>query len=151
MAHQVPLSKLGGIDASLAAAMTQDRTFRDQVAKPLQEYIEKAVNKIIKEKTDVIQLVFNEASLTDEVAQSQIHERYAKIKAMMPNEIREQINLPQIEGGDQPLELSARQAADTRANTQQNRSRDSERSNQQSDGPGAISGRNPKGEGPKTQ
>ena len=151
MAHQVPLSKLGGIDASLAAAMTQDRTFRDQVAKPLQEYIEKAVNKIIKEKTDVIQLVFNEASLTDEVAQSQIHERYAKIKAMMPNEIREQIGLPQIDGGDQPLELTARQAADTRANTQQNRTRDSERNNQQSDGPGAISGRNPKGEGPKTQ
>lgn len=151
MAHQVPLSKLGGIDASLAAAMTQDRTFRDQVAKPLQEYVEKAVNKIIKEKTDIIKLIFNEASLTDEVAQSQIHERYAKIKAMMPNEIREEIGLPQMEGGDQPLELTARQAADSRANTQQNRQRDSERTNNQSDGPGAISGRNPKGEGPKTK
>ena len=47
MAHQVPLSKLGGVDVSLAAAMVQDRTFRDQVAKPLQEYVEKAFNKII--------------------------------------------------------------------------------------------------------
>ena len=151
MAHQVPLSKLGGVDnASLAAAMTQDRTFRDQVAKPLQEYVAKAINKIIREKTDVIELVFNQASLTDEVAQSQIHERYAKIKAMMPNEIREQIGLPQLDGGDDPLELTARQAADTRSNTRQNRERDSERSNQQSDGPAAISGRNPKGEGPKT-
>lgn len=151
MAHQVPLSKLGGIDSGLAAAMTQDRTFRDQVAKPLQEYIEKAVNKIIREKTDVIELVFNQASLTDEVAQSQIHERYAKIKAMMPNEIREEIGLPQMEGGDEPLELSARQATDARANVRGARSRDSERTNQQSDGPAAISGRNPKGEGPKTQ
>lgn len=151
MAHQVPLSKLGGVDnASLAAAMTQDRTFRDQVAKPLQEYVAKAINKVIKEKTDVVELVFNQASLTDEVAQSQIHERYAKIKAMMPNEIREQIGLPQLDGGDDPLELTARQAADTRSNVRQNRQRDSERANEQSDGPAAISGRNPKGEGPKT-
>lgn len=151
MAHQVPLSKLGGIDSGgLSAAMSQDRTFRDQVAKPLQEYVEKAVNKIIKEKTDVISLKFNQPSLTDEVAQSQIHERYAKIKAMLPNEIREDIGLPQIDGGDEPLELTARQATDTRANVRSNRNRDSERSNAQSDGPAAISGRNPKGEGPKT-
>lgn len=152
MAHQVPLSKLGGVDGSaVAAAMTQDRTFRDQVCKPLQEYIAKAINKIIREKTDLVQFVFNEVSLTDEVAQSQIHERYAKIKAMTPNEIREEIGMPQMEGGDEPLELSARQAADERANTIENRERDSERTNNQSDGAGAISGRNPKGEGAKTQ
>lgn len=151
MAHQVPLSKLGGVDSSgLSAAMSQDRTFRDQVAKPLQEYVEKAVNKIIKEKTDVITLKFNQPSLTDEVAQSQIHERYAKIKAMLPNEIREDIGLPQMEGGDEPLELTARQATDARANVRGTRARNSERSNAQSDGPAAISGRNPKGEGPKT-
>ena len=150
MAHQVPLSKLGGVDAGSAAAMSQDRTFRDQVAKPLQGDIEKAVNKIIKEKTDVVYLKFNQPNLTDEVAQSQIYERYAKIKAMMPNEIREEIGLPQMEGGDQPLELTARQATDARANVRGTRSRDAERANNQSDGPAAISGRNPKGEGAKT-
>lgn len=151
MAHQVPLSKLGGVDgASVAAAMTQDRTFRDQVAKPLQEYVAKAVNKIIKEKTDVIELVFNQVSLTDEIAESQILERYVKNKIMVPNEAREKINLPQRDGGDEPVELTARQAADTRANTTQNRSRDTERSNNQSDGAGAITGRNPKGSGAKT-
>ena len=152
MSHQVPLSKLGGIDGSaVAAAMAQDRTFRDQVCRPLQEYIAKAINKIIREKTDIVNFVFNEVSLTDEVAQSQIHERYAKIKALTPNEIREEIGKPQMDGGDEPLELSARQAADDRANTAQNRERDSERSNNQSDGAGAVSGRNPKGEGAKTQ
>lgn len=151
MAHQVPLSKLGGVDASTAGAMSQDRTFRDQVAKPLQEYIAKAVNKIIKEKTDIIQLTFNEVSLLDEVAMSQIHERYAKIKALVPNEIREEIGKPQRDGGDEPIELSARQAADQAANTAQNRQRDAERTNNQSDGPAAISGRNPKGEGSKTE
>lgn len=151
MAHQVPLSKLGGVDgAPVAAAMTQDRTFRDQVAKPLQEYVAKAVNKIIKEKTDVIELVFNQVSLTDEIAESQILERYVKNKIMVPNEAREKINLPQRDGGDEPMEMTARQAADTRANTAQNRSRDTERSNNQSDGAGAVTGRNPKGSGAKT-
>lgn len=150
MAHQVPLSKLGSGDASSAGAMSQDRTFRDQVSKPLQEYVAKAINKIVKEKTDVVKLVFNEANLTDEIAQSQIYERYAKIQALTPNEIREALGKPQREGGDAPLELSARQAADARSDVRGNRERDSERSNEQSDGPGAISGRNPKGEGPKT-
>jgi hypothetical protein len=82
---------------------------------------------------------------------SQIHERYAKIKALVPNEIREEIGMPQIDGGDKPIELNARQAADDRANTAQNRERDSQRANEQSDGPAAISGRNPKGEGSKTE
>jgi PBSX family phage portal protein len=151
MAHQVPLSKLGGVDAgSLAAAMVQDRTFRDQVAKPLQEYVEKAVNKLIKEKTDIIQLRFKQVSLTDEIAESQILERYVKNKILVPNEAREKIGMPQIDGGDVPLELTARQATDARANLAQNRSRDTQRSNNQSDGPGAVSGRNPKGEGSKT-
>ena len=150
MAHQVPLSKLGGIDASLAAAMTQDRTFRDQVAKPLQEYVAKAVNKIIKEKTDVIELKFNQVSLTDEIAESQILERFVKNQIMLPNEAREKIGLPQRDGGDAPLELSPRQAADARANNAKTRARDTERSNNQSDGAGAVTGRNPKGEGAKT-
>lgn len=151
MAHQVPMSKLGGVDgAAVAAAMTQDRTFRDQVAKPLQEYVSKAINKVIKEKTDIVELVFNQVSLTDEIAESQILERYVKNKILVPNEAREIIGMPQRQGGDEPLELSARQAADTRANTAQNRSRDTERSNNQSDGAGAVSGRNPKGAGPKT-
>lgn len=151
MAHQVPLSKLGSGDASSAGAMSQDRTFRDQVSKPLQEYVAKAINKIVKEKTDVVQLVFNEVNLTDEIAQSQIHERYAKIQALTPNEIREDLGKPQREGGDTPIELSARQQADARSNIADNRERDTERSNNQSDGPGAVSGRNPKGEGPKTE
>lgn len=166
MAHQVPSSKLGGSDgAAVAAAMTQDRTFRDQVAKPLQEYVDKAINKIIREKTDIIELKFNEVSLIDEVAQSQIFERYAKITALVPNEIREKIGMPHREGGDEPLVMSAKEQAETQAEqTQANaemqqaqadkeyeRQRDAERMNQQSDGPGAVTGRNPKGAGPKTK
>lgn len=151
MAHQVPLSKLGGVDSgSIAAAMTQDRTFRDQVAKPLQEYVDKAINKIIKEKTDIVKLSFNQVSLIDEIAQSQIHERYVKNQIMVPNEVREEIGFPQRDGGDKPLELNPRQAADAKGNMDGNKTRDAERTNAQSDGPAAISGRNAQGEGPKT-
>ena len=150
MAHQVPLSKLGGVDVALSAAMTQDRTFRDQVAKPLQEYVAKAVNKIIKEKTDVVELVFNQVSLTDEIAESQILERYVKNHIMVPNEAREQIGLPQMDGGDEPMQMTPRQATDARANNAKNRTRDAERANNQSDGAAAVTGRNPKGAGPKT-
>jgi hypothetical protein len=48
------------------------------------------------------------------------------------------------------VQLTSRQAADMKANTDKNRERDTERSNNQSDGAGAITGRNPKGAGPKT-
>jgi PBSX family phage portal protein len=148
IAHQVPLSKLGGGDSSnIAAALAQDRTFKEQVARPAQRNLEKIIEKIIKEKTDVLDLKFVELTLTDEVAQSQIIERYVKTQVMTPNEARNRLQLPQRPDGDTPFELSARQATDARANTAQNRSRDTERSNNQSDGTATTSGRNPKGEG----
>jgi len=151
MAHQVPMTKLGmGGGATISNGMQLDRTFRDQVARPLQQYVAKFINAVIEEKTDVLQLVFNQASLTDDVAMSQINERYAKVQVMTPNEIRESIGLPQINGGDEMFQMSAKQQSDTRANLAGNRDRDSERNNNQSDGEGAVSGRNPAGAGPKT-
>lgn len=148
IAHQVPLSKIGGSDASnIAAALAQDRTFKEQVARPMQRNIEKLVGRIIREKTDVLELKFNELTLTDEVTQSQILERYVKTQIMVPNEAREVLGLPQRPDGDEPFELSSRQATDARANLADNRQRDTERSNNQSDGPATTSGRNPQGEG----
>jgi PBSX family phage portal protein len=148
IAHQVPLSKIGGSDASnIAAALAQDRTFKEQVARPMQRNIEKLVGRIIREKTDVLELKFNELTLTDEITQSQILERYVKTQIMVPNEAREVLGLPQRPDGDEPFEMSTRQAADARANTAGNRQRDTERTNNQSDGPATISGRNAQGEG----
>jgi PBSX family phage portal protein len=148
IAHQVPLSKIGGGDSSaIASALSQDRTFKEQVARPAQKNIEKIINRVIKERTDVIELKFNELTLTDEIAQSQILERYVKTQVMTPNEAREELGLPQRADGDEPFEMSARQATDTRANTAQNRARDSDRANNQSDGPAAVTGRNAQGEG----
>lgn len=146
VAHQVPLSKLGGGDSSaIAAALAQDRTFKEQVARPAQRELEKPINKIIREKTDILQFKFNELTLTDEIAQSQILERYVKNQIMVPNEARTILGMPQRDGGDKPLELKPQQGADATANRQ----RDAERTNNQSDGSATVSGRNPKGEGRK--
>jgi PBSX family phage portal protein len=151
IAHQVPISKLGGTDSGIAAALSQDRTFKEQVARPAQEHLEKMVNKIIKEKTDIIELRFNELTLTDEIAQSQILERYVRNKIMVPNEARELLDLPQRKDGDKPMEMNSRQAADASANTRQNRERDAERTNNASDSPATLSGRNAQGEGRASQ
>ena len=148
VAHQVPLSKIGGSDSSaIAAALSQDRTFKEQVARPAQRNLEKMINKIVKEKTDILEFKFNELTLTDEIAQSQIIERLVKTQVMLPNEGRELLGLPQIEGGNEPFDPKPEQAANDNAN----RARDTERTNNQSDGPATVSGRNPKGEGRSSQ
>jgi PBSX family phage portal protein len=152
VAHQVPISKLGGTDsAAIAASIAQDRTFKEQVSRPAQGHLNKVISKIIKEKTDILELKFNELTLTDEITQSQILERYVKTQVMMPNEAREAIGLPQHPDGDAPFVMSARQATDAAANLAGNRSRDSERANSQSDGPATTSGRNAQGEGRSSQ
>jgi capsid portal protein len=148
IAHQVPLSKIGGGDsAAIAAALAQDRTFKEQVARPAQRQLEKQINKIIREKTDILDFKFNELTLTDEVTQSQIIERYVKTQVMTPNEARQALKMPTRQDGDEPFQMSSREATDMRANTSRNRQRDSQRSNDQSDGTGTVSGRNPQGEG----
>ncbi len=148
IAHQVPLSKIGGGDSSaIAAALAQDRTFKEQVARPAQRNLEKMLNKIVREYTDVVELKFNELTLTDEIAQSQILERYVKTQIMVPNEAREVLGLPQRPDGDDPFEMTSRQATDARANLAGNRQRDAERANNNSDSTSTISGRNAQGEG----
>jgi PBSX family phage portal protein len=148
IAHQVPLSKIGGGDsANIASALAQDRTFKEQVARPAQRNLEKVLAKIVREKTDILELKFNELTLTDEIAQSQILERYVKTQVMLPNEARQALGLPQRPDGDTPFVMSPRQAADARSNVSNNRARDGERANNSSDDPSTLSGRNPQGEG----
>jgi PBSX family phage portal protein len=152
VAHQVPLSKIGGGDSSaIAAALAQDRTFKEQVARPAQTNLEKVLNKIIREKTDLLEFKFNELTLTDEIAQSQIIERYVKNQIITKNEARDQLGLPQHPEGDEFLDLSPRQATDARANISGNRARDAERANNSSDSTATVSGRNAQGEGRSSQ
>jgi PBSX family phage portal protein len=149
MAHQVPLSKIGMGDMGTAEALSSDRTFKEQVARPKQRQIEKVINKIVKEFTDVVVLKFNELTLTDEMAQSQIFEKYLRNQVFTPNEVRDKLGEAPRPGGDKVVELSPRQAADAKNESSGSDQRATDRQNNQSDSPTTVSGRNPKGEGRK--
>lgn len=150
MTHRVPVSKVGLAEGvSLAVARDADKTFNEQVVRPMQSRLEEKINKIIQsDGSNMFDFKFNELSLSDEDTQSKIDERYARNKIHTPNEIRARRGYPSVPGGDEMVELSARGAADARANTQQNRSRDAERSAGATDSVGE--GRNEQGAGPST-
>jgi len=148
-AHQVPLSKIGMGDGSLAGTIASDRTFREQVARPAQRMLEKRVSRIIAEVTDVLELKLNELTLTDEAAQAQTFEKYVRNQILTPNEARDKLGYPHREGGDEPLELNPRQTADAKNEATGNDSRATDRENNAADSPNTVSGRNPKGDGEK--
>lgn len=148
MAHRVPISKVGLAEGvSLAVARDADKTFKEQVCQPEQRILEKKLNKIIKELTDMLVLKLNELTLTDEDTQSKIEERRIKTGTEVPNEQRARRGQPGIKGGDVRVDLNAKatpavtQAKDGNAN----RERDSQRSAGATDSAGE--GRNPQGEG----
>lgn len=146
MAHRVPITKVGVAEgASLAVARDADKTFKEQVCRPMQSRIEKKIDKVFHTYTDMFDFKLNELSLTDEDTQSKIDERYVRNKIKMPNEIRSRMGDPAYEGGDKPVELTARQAADANTDTRGTRTRDAERSAGATDSAGE--GRSTKGDG----
>lgn len=150
MAHRVPLTKAGvATDAAgLAAAKDFDKTFKEQVCRPDQDILEKKLNRIIKEKTDVYLLALNELSLTDEETQAKIDDTNLKNKTLMPNEARVKRGQPGYADGDKPLELKPQQAAEATSQAGQTRTRDQARTANATDSKGAA--RNPKGDGRTT-
>lgn len=148
MAHQLPLSKMGAGDAgSLASALSNDRGYKEQVSRPAQTNLEKILNKIVKEETDIVKFKFKELTLTDETAQSQIDERYLQTQVVVPNEVRERIGLPPRKGGDEPFEMKPQQVAEkTNAKAKSDKQGTSRRANA-SDSTSTPTGRNPKGTG----
>jgi PBSX family phage portal protein len=150
MAHRVPLSKVGHADGlSLGGAADADKGFKEQVTRPEQDKLEKRLNRIVAEFTDMFTMQLNEMSLTDEDKQSQIEERLVRMKIKVPNESREKLGLPPMEGGDQTVDLKSQQAAEQTAQAMNSRTRDQERSSQATDGKSEP--RNPKGQGRTTQ
>ncbi|QMP84179.1 portal protein [Streptomyces phage Coruscant] len=149
MAHRVPLSKVGLAEGvSLAVARDADKTFKEQVCRPEQTIFENKLNKIIKEVTDVFLIHLNELSLTDEDTQSKIDERYIRNQVVVPNEIRARKGMPGLDGGDKVVQQGAQANAEARAQTNQTRGRDAERSANSPDRSGEA--RQPKGEGRAT-
>lgn len=146
MAHRVPGSKVGVADsATLAIARDADKTFKEQVCRPEQAILEKKFNKIIKEITNGLLFKLNELTLTDEDTQSGIDEKYLRNQVLTPNEVRQRLGRPGIEGGDSVLELNPKQAADAKANGNKTRERDANRASAASDSKGEA--RQPKGDG----
>ena len=94
--------------------------------------------------TDAMDLKFNELSLTDADTQSKIDERYLRFQVITPNEIRVRMGMVPREGGDVPVDLAA-QSAEIKAQANQSRTRDQERSANSPDKSGE--GRNAKGDG----
>jgi len=127
--HRTPLSKLGIAESGsgVAAASDFDKTFKEVVCRPEQDVLEKKVNWIISEKTDVFRLEFNELTLTDAVDQSAVDERYLRLKSLTPNEARKHIGLGPIPGGDEVVDLKPQQEAGQRATAGKTRERDAQR------------------------
>ena len=146
MAHRVPLTKVSILPGiSLANARDMDKTFREQVARPMQDDIEHKINLIIKEFTDMFLLKFNELTLTDEDTQSKIDERYLRMQVITPNDVRIRMKMTPLDSGDNVVILNAQQQAEQTTQATGNRNRDQQRTANAPDKSGE--GRNAKGDG----
>jgi PBSX family phage portal protein len=146
LAHRVPINKIGTPEGvNLAVARDADKTFKEQVCRPAQMILEKKLNQIMSEKTDALQIKFNELTLTDEDTQSKIDERYLRMQVITPNEVRIRKGMIPLDGGDEVVELKPQAAAEARSQAGNTRARGQERQNTSPDVSGE--GRNAKGDG----
>lgn len=116
--HRVPGNRLGKSDGtSLAASRDADKIFKESVCRPEQRIIEKKVNKVFTELTDLFTFKLVEYSLTDEDQKSQIYERYLRLGVYVPDEVRENLGKgPRPDGkGDEPVDTKALQDAQLEA------------------------------------
>jgi capsid portal protein len=152
MAHRTPPIKTGlATSVNLAAARDADKTFKEQVCQPEQDRLEKRVNLIIGELTNVFKFKLNELSLTDSDTQSQIDERMARNQIKTINEIRAGNGLQPHPEGDKFLELKPQQVADANNNANGNDARGRDRSNNATDSASSSTGRNTQGSGRSAQ
>lgn len=125
---------------------------------PEQDRLERRLNKILREYTDVFVINLNELSLTDEDTRSKIDDIYLKNDVITPNEVRTRKGMPEIAYGDKTFsekqreaaeaskkDPTAQQRAETNAQQRGSRARDAERRAGRTD---SINGaRAPQGEG----
>jgi PBSX family phage portal protein len=146
LAHRVPISKIGTPQGmSLAGARDADKTFKEQVCRPRQDYFEHKLKKVISEITDMFTLEFNELTLTDEETQARIDDVYLKDQVITPNDVRLRRGLSPRPGGDDPLVIGPKAAAEEKTQQNGTRQRDQKRKINAPDIQGEA--RNPKGEG----
>ena len=104
VANRVPAPKVGVYDnANLAVSRDADKTFKMQVIGPDQAVIEKKINRIVAEFTDMLQFKLKKIDLMDEEMESRIYDRYLRTEVMSPNEVRGKVGLPERKNGDDVL------------------------------------------------
>lgn len=104
IATRVPASKIGITEnANLAVSRDADKTFKIQVVGPDQKMVEKRVNRIVKEFSDLLLFEFETLDIIDDDLRSRIYDRYLRLEVMTPNEVRGKLGLPLMEGGDDVL------------------------------------------------
>jgi PBSX family phage portal protein len=104
VANRVPAPKVGVYDnANLAVSRDADKTFKMQVIGPDQAVIEKKINRIVSEFTDLVQFKLKKIDLMDEEMESRIYDRYLRTEVMSPNEVRGKVGLPERKNGDDVL------------------------------------------------
>lgn len=164
--HRVPQARIGMSAAATSNAESREseKTFKETVCRPEQRLIEKKINKIIKEITDMFEFKLREYTLTDEDQQSQIQERYLRWGVFVPDEIRTDLGLgprPDGKGSDpvdtrsiseftaqqQTIQQASQRKADEKAQQFQTRTRDQNRSGDTPDKAGNPNGRRAQGTG----
>jgi PBSX family phage portal protein len=105
MVHRVPKSKLG-VGVGVAAAREDDKTFKTQVCQPEQRRVEKKINRLVAEKTDMYSFKFEEYDLLDAETRSRIHDRYIRTGVENSNEIRSDLGYHPRKGGDKFLDIA---------------------------------------------
>ena len=104
IANRVPAPKVGVYDnANLAVSRDADKTFKMQVIGPDQAVIEKKINRIVSEFTDLMQFKLKKIDLMDEEMESRIFDRYLRAEVITPNEVRNKVGLPERADGDDVL------------------------------------------------
>lgn len=104
IANRVPAPKVGVYDnANLAVSRDADKTFKVQVIGPDQAVIEKKINRLLSEFTDMLHFKLKKIDLLDEDMESRIYDRYLRTEVISPNEVRTKIGLPEKSGGDEVL------------------------------------------------
>lgn len=104
VANRVPAPKVGVYDnANLAVSRDADKTFKMQVIGPDQSIIEKKLNRLILEFTDLLEIKLKKIDLVDEDMESRIYDRYLRTEVISPNEVRSKIGFPERGDGDEVL------------------------------------------------
>lgn len=111
MVHRTPSSKIAVDGANSAGARESDKTFKTQVCAPEQRRVEKKINRIVKQVTDMYTLKMDEYDLIDEETQSRIDDRYIRLGVLNSNEVRAKKGLPPRKGGEKYVDPAAESEA----------------------------------------